>query len=173
MVSAFSSQAATLNPLAYTALDGDDSSKQPASNATPTDSDRGPATQVSLSQDALEPDRRSQRHRRRSRNWCRAHRCAGAQRCLLLRDIRSALLQLQPAQEVPLAQRHAVGAQDVVGGGGVEIEIGQRERHQKALRGEGQLVIAEMKDDVTATERIDGVRRPACLLYTSPSPRDS
>ena len=54
MVSAVSSQAATLNPLAYTALDGDDSSKQPASNATPTESDRGPATQVSLSQHALD-----------------------------------------------------------------------------------------------------------------------
>ena len=54
MVSAVSSQAATLNPLAYTALDGGDSSKQPTSNATPNDSDRGPATQVSLSQDALD-----------------------------------------------------------------------------------------------------------------------
>jgi hypothetical protein len=54
MVSAVSSQAATLNPLAYTALDGDDNAKQPASNATPNDSDRGPATQVSLSQDALD-----------------------------------------------------------------------------------------------------------------------
>jgi hypothetical protein len=54
MVSAVSSQAATLNPLAYMALDGDDNVKQPASNATPTDSDRGPATQVSVSQDALD-----------------------------------------------------------------------------------------------------------------------
>jgi hypothetical protein len=55
MVSAVSSQAATLNPLAaYTALDGGDSSKQLASNATADDSDRGPATQVSLSQDALD-----------------------------------------------------------------------------------------------------------------------
>ena len=55
MVSAVSSQAATLNPFAaYTALDGDDSSQQSASNATPDDSDRGPATQVSLSQDALD-----------------------------------------------------------------------------------------------------------------------
>jgi hypothetical protein len=54
MVSAVSSQTATLNPLAYTALDGDDSSKQPASNAMPNDSDRGPATQVSLSQGALD-----------------------------------------------------------------------------------------------------------------------
>lgn len=54
MVSAVSSQAATLNPLAYTALDGGDNSKQLASNATPDDSDRGPATQVSLSQDALD-----------------------------------------------------------------------------------------------------------------------
>jgi hypothetical protein len=54
MVSAVSSQAATLNSLAHTALDGDENSKQPASNATPDDSDRGPATQVSLSQDALD-----------------------------------------------------------------------------------------------------------------------
>ena len=54
MVSAVSSQAATLNPPAYTALDGDDRSKQPASNATPDDSDRGPATQVSLSRNALD-----------------------------------------------------------------------------------------------------------------------
>jgi len=54
MVSAVSSQAATSNPLAYTALDGDDNAKQPASNATPDDSDRGPATQVSLSQGALD-----------------------------------------------------------------------------------------------------------------------
>jgi hypothetical protein len=55
MISAVSSQAATLNPLtAFTALDGGDNSKQPASNATPTDSDRGPAAQVSLSQDAVD-----------------------------------------------------------------------------------------------------------------------
>jgi hypothetical protein len=54
MVSAVSSQAATLNPLAYTALDGDDNTKRPASNATPDYSDRGPATQVSLSQDAMD-----------------------------------------------------------------------------------------------------------------------
>jgi len=53
MISAISGQAAALNSLAYTALDGDDSAKQPASNATSTDSDRGPATQVSVSQDAL------------------------------------------------------------------------------------------------------------------------
>ena len=54
MVSAVSSHAATLNPLAYTALEGDDKSRQSASNATPNDSDRGPATQVSWSQDALD-----------------------------------------------------------------------------------------------------------------------
>jgi hypothetical protein len=55
MVSAVSSQVATLNPLAaYAALYGDDSSQQPASNVPPNDSDRGPATQVSLSQDALD-----------------------------------------------------------------------------------------------------------------------
>ena len=53
MVSAVSSQAA-LNPLAYAALEEDNSSRQPASNATPDDSDRGPATQVSWSQDALD-----------------------------------------------------------------------------------------------------------------------
>ena len=36
----------------------------------------------------------------------------------------SGLLEVQPAHEVALAQRNAVDAQDVVGGGGVEIEIG-------------------------------------------------
>jgi hypothetical protein len=54
MVSAVSSQAATLNPLAYTALEGDDDSKQAAPNTTTNSGDRGPATQVSLSQDALD-----------------------------------------------------------------------------------------------------------------------
>jgi hypothetical protein len=39
----------------------------------------------------------------------------------------SALLHLHATHEVALAQRHAVGAQDVVGRGGVEIEVGQRE----------------------------------------------
>ncbi|MDE5451441.1 hypothetical protein GWE18_00945 [Bradyrhizobium sp. CSA112] len=52
MVSAVSSQAATLNPLTHTALDTADNAKQPASNATTNDSDRGPATQLSLSQGA-------------------------------------------------------------------------------------------------------------------------
>src|SRR6187551_4043058 len=66
----------------------------------------------------------------------------------------SALLHLQPAHEIALAQRHTIGAQDVVGGGGVEIEVRQRERHQEALGREGQLVIAEEKDDVAAAERI-------------------
>jgi hypothetical protein len=42
-----------LNPLAYAGLGGDDSSKQATPNATPN-SDRGPATQVSLSQDTLD-----------------------------------------------------------------------------------------------------------------------
>src|SRR5882724_10913534 len=39
----------------------------------------------------------------------------------------STLLEDQPAHEIPLAQGHAVGTQDVVGGSGVEIEIRQRE----------------------------------------------
>jgi hypothetical protein len=50
MVSAVSSQAATLNPLAYMAQTDDDTSKQAAPDATANDSDRGPATQVSVSQ---------------------------------------------------------------------------------------------------------------------------
>jgi hypothetical protein len=53
MVSAVSSQAATLNPLAYTAQTDNDTAKQAASSTTATnanDSDRGPATHVSLSQ---------------------------------------------------------------------------------------------------------------------------
>jgi hypothetical protein len=54
MVNIVSSQAATLNLLAYTALEEDNKSRQPTSNATTNDSDRGPATQVSWSQDALD-----------------------------------------------------------------------------------------------------------------------
>jgi hypothetical protein len=50
MVSAVSSQAATLNPLAYAAQTDDDTSKQAAPDATANDTDRGPATQVSVSQ---------------------------------------------------------------------------------------------------------------------------
>ena len=54
MVSAVSSQAATLNPLAYMTQADDDTSKQAAQDATANETDRGPATQVSLSQDALD-----------------------------------------------------------------------------------------------------------------------
>src|SRR5438105_4190073 len=57
---------------------------------------------------------------------------------------RSGLLQVQPAHEIPLAQRNAVGAQDVVGGGSVEVEIGQRKRHQKPLCDKEQLALAEV-----------------------------
>jgi hypothetical protein len=54
MVSAISSQAATLNPLAYTAQPDEEGTQQAAPDATANDSDRGPATQVSLSQDAMD-----------------------------------------------------------------------------------------------------------------------
>lgn len=54
MVSAVSNQAAAFNPLTYTASDTADNAKQPASNATPNDSDRGPPTLLSLSQRALD-----------------------------------------------------------------------------------------------------------------------
>lgn len=53
MVSAVSSQAATLNPLAYTVQTENDT-KQAAPDATANDADRGPATQVSLSQEAID-----------------------------------------------------------------------------------------------------------------------
>src|SRR5690348_14353034 len=66
----------------------------------------------------------------------------------------SALLQVQPAHVVPLAERHTVGAQDVVGGGGVKIEVRQRERHQKALGDERQLMLAEVEHDVLAGEPV-------------------
>jgi hypothetical protein len=53
MVAAVSSQAATLNPLAYTVQADDDSTQQPGTNAAADDTDRGSATQVSLSQEAI------------------------------------------------------------------------------------------------------------------------
>src|SRR3954469_25947415 len=73
----------------------------------------------------------------------------------------SPLLEVQPAHEIPLAQGNAIGAQDVVGGGGVEIEIGQRERHQEVFRRERQFALAEREDDVLAAERVDRLRGPA------------
>jgi hypothetical protein len=54
MVSAVSSQAATLNLLAYMAQLDEGSAKQSVSNTTSDSIDRGPATQVSVSQDALD-----------------------------------------------------------------------------------------------------------------------
>ncbi|WP_424630716.1 hypothetical protein [Bradyrhizobium sp. SYSU BS000235] len=54
MVSAVSSQTATLNLLASTAQADDDATKQAAPDVTAYDADRGPATQVSLSQEALD-----------------------------------------------------------------------------------------------------------------------
>ena len=53
MVSAVSSQAATLIPSPIRLSRGRQL-KSALGNATPTDSDRGPATQVSLSPDALD-----------------------------------------------------------------------------------------------------------------------
>ncbi len=52
MVSAVSSQSPASNPLAYLAPADDDSATQSAPVATSDDSDRNPATQVSLSQEA-------------------------------------------------------------------------------------------------------------------------
>ena len=40
----------------------------------------------------------------------------------------------QPALVVALAKRHPPRAQDVVGGDGVEMEVGQREREEEGLR---------------------------------------
>eukprot|EP01041_Mallomonas_annulata_P019384 gene19383-38696_t len=59
-------------------------------------------------------------------------------------------LQLQRAEEVALAERHAVGAQYVVGGRGVEVEVRQRERQQEALGGERHLRRAELECHVLA-----------------------
>jgi hypothetical protein len=52
MVSAVSSQAATLNPLAYTTQTESDTTKQAALEAEANNADRGPATVVSFSQAA-------------------------------------------------------------------------------------------------------------------------
>src|SRR5690606_6756326 len=44
----------------------------------------------------------------------------------------------QPALVIALSDRHAACAQDVVGGDGVEIEIGDRVGEEEGLRGERQ-----------------------------------
>src|SRR5580658_194008 len=70
------------------------------------------------------------------------------------------LLQLHPADEIALSERRALVAENVVSRGRVEKEIRQRERHQKAFRREREREIASLKGDVTADQRIDGLRCP-------------
>ena len=61
----------------------------------------------------------------------------------------------QCAQVVHLPQRHAVQAQDAVGGGGVEIEIRKRERQQKAVSGKGDFGTAHPEGQWLARQRIN------------------
>ena len=76
------------------------------------------------------------------------------------RRLHRAATWLKTTHEVPLAERNAVGAQDVVGGGGVEIEIRQRERHQEAFRRERQLARSpSLKTTSRPSERVDRLRR--------------
>jgi hypothetical protein len=52
MVAAVSSQAATVNPLAYTAQTDEENTQQAAVDATASDTDRGPATVITMSPEA-------------------------------------------------------------------------------------------------------------------------
>src|ERR1700730_18464344 len=51
-------------------------------------------------------------------------------------------------------------SEDVVCRRGVEIEVGQREGHQKSLRSKWQLEIANLEDDFAPFERVHLGRQP-------------
>src|SRR3954470_4022597 len=59
------------------------------------------------------------------------------------------------AHEVALAELDAAVAQDVVGGGAVEIEVRQDEVEQQRLPGELALVAAELERDVLVLGAVD------------------
>jgi len=62
----------------------------------------------------------------------------------------AALTDAELAHVIALSQRYALAAQDVVGGGGMEIEVGKGERQQEALGREGDLPVPDVKRDVSA-----------------------
>src|SRR5882724_10140571 len=64
-------------------------------------------------------------------------------------------LGTQPALVVALAERHAPRAQDVVGGDGVEMEVGQRKRENEGLRREGEPPRADLKVQVLARPAVN------------------
>src|SRR5215813_8422797 len=59
------------------------------------------------------------------------------------------------AHEIALAELDAAVAQDVVGGGAVEIEVRQDEIEQQSLPGELALVVAELERDVLVLGAVD------------------
>lgn len=63
----------------------------------------------------------------------------------------------QPALVIALADGHPPRAQDVVGGDGVEMEVGQRERENEGLRREGKPPRADVKIEVFARPSVDFV----------------
>src|SRR5262245_49759791 len=72
-----------------------------------------------------------------------------------MRSIRRRLQRDRLAHEVALAELEAAVAQDVVGGGAVEIEVRQDEIEQQRLAGELALVAAELERDVLVLGAVD------------------
>src|SRR5262249_57670428 len=56
---------------------------------------------------------------------------------------------------VALADRDALHPQDVVGRGGMEVEVWERERQEESLGRERHLEVAELEDNAPAFERVD------------------
>ena len=77
------------------------------------------------------------------------------------RRVRFALCRadVQLSLIVALADRHAPRAQDVVGGDGVEMEVGQREREDEVLRREGEPPRADLEIELLARAAVDLVLR--------------
>src|SRR5215472_14207551 len=69
-----------------------------------------------------------------------------------------AAIPLGNAEKVPLAELDAAMAQDVVGGGGVEIEVGEDEARQVVAAGELKLGAAGFECDRAVDAGVDGAR---------------
>jgi len=81
---------------------------------------------------------------------------------LVAHDPERSALHAELAQIVALAEGHTLVAQDVICGRGVEMQVGDGEAHEEALRRERHLHFTQLEDDVLALKAIDLVRGKGC-----------
>src|SRR5690606_5310943 len=81
-----------------------------------------------------------------------------------LRSWPSSMVSVDLADEVALAERHALMAQDVVSGGDVEKEVRQRKAEQVALADELELHVADLQRNGPRLAAIHRCRRHAAEI---------